>query len=376
MTQKRNFLQVAENIASLTGCSKATAEVFLKTAFALLADFIQDGFKVKIKGIGTFVKTDNAEDPIMYIPDKSLSDAVNLPFSSFEAVELDDMVTDDLLEKEIAQMSEDNDDVDTEFHVESGDSDQKTIIEDEEIDVVETESENPIVENTYNDIDATVDDNTTFEDEIIDECGQREITEVASIDSDNEEVVSHEVYDSHIKEIGSQCVRLPIFIISIFVSMAIGFCAGYMVKVIMENNALKEQVIKQQAQIDSMSTNVAVMDSLETPATINDTTSKELPDTSKIDEPTIDSQNANVKFDKIKTNRFLTTMAREYYGNMNFWVYIYEENKAMLGHPNKIKPGTVVKIPPAEKYNIDANNPQSVQKAEIKAVEIYSQYQN
>lgn len=158
--------------------------------------------------------------------------------------------------------------------------------------------------------------------------------------------------------------------------MAIGFCAGYMVKVIMENNALKEQVIKQQAQIDSMSTNVAVMDSLETPATINDTTSKELPDTSKIDEPTIDSQNANVKFDKIKTNRFLTTMAREYYGNMNFWVYIYEENKAMLGHPNKIKPGTVVKIPPAEKYNIDANNPQSVQKAEIKAVEIYSQYQN
>ncbi len=377
MSKKRSFLQVAENIASLTGCSKATADMFLKTAFALLADLIQDGVKVKIKGIGTFVKTDNADEPIMYIPDKSLSDTVNLPFSSFEAVELDDMVTDDLFEAEIAQINEGNDDVDVGVHVESRCSVQKTIVDDEKIDVVKTETENPIFENTHNDTAPAIDDTTAFVDEIIDECGQSEAQNVAHNDSDEEMAVSlPEENADYIEDKNTHGIRLPIFIISIIISMAIGFCAGYMVKVIMENNALKEHIVKQQAQIDSMLTNVAVTDSLVAQAGNNDTISNNLPDTSKINEPTIDRENSNVKFDKIKTNRFLTTMAREYYGNMNFWVYIYEENKTMLGHPNKIKPGTIVKIPPAEKYDINANDPLSVQKAEAKAVEIYSRYQN
>ena len=68
-------------------------------------------------------------------------------------------------------------------------------------------------------------------------------------------------------------------------------------------------------------------------------------------------------------------MAQEYYGNTNFWVYIYEENKDQLGHPERIYPGIVVKIPPASKYGIDASDPTSIQKAKVKAVEIYAKFQ-
>lgn len=68
----------------------------------------------------------------------------------------------------------------------------------------------------------------------------------------------------------------------------------------------------------------------------------------------------------------LTRLARKHYGNNFFWVYIYEENKAKIKDPNNIPVGTVVVIPPAEKYGIDKNNPSSVAKAKEKLTEIYN----
>ena len=81
-----------------------------------------------------------------------------------------------------------------------------------------------------------------------------------------------------------------------------------------------------------------------------------------------------VVVDKITSTRYLTTMARHHYGDMNFWVYIYEENSDKLGHPNKIKPGTEVVIPPKEKYNINVFDTLSIEIAKEKAKEIYAKY--
>ena len=68
-------------------------------------------------------------------------------------------------------------------------------------------------------------------------------------------------------------------------------------------------------------------------------------------------------------------MARQYYGEMSFWVYIYEENKDKLNNPNQIKPGTIVNIPDAKKYGIDKNDSLCVERAKLKAIEIYAPYQ-
>ena len=78
--------------------------------------------------------------------------------------------------------------------------------------------------------------------------------------------------------------------------------------------------------------------------------------------------------DTVKSNRFLTTMAREHYGKKKVWVYIYEENKAKLDDPDMIAANTVVVIPPAEKYGIKAGDPASEADAERKAAEIMRQH--
>lgn len=81
-----------------------------------------------------------------------------------------------------------------------------------------------------------------------------------------------------------------------------------------------------------------------------------------------------VAYDYVSTTRYLTTIAREHYGNDQFWPYIYEENKDILGHPNKIRPGTRVVVPPLSKYGVDPKNRADEKKARTKGAEIYSRY--
>lgn len=79
-------------------------------------------------------------------------------------------------------------------------------------------------------------------------------------------------------------------------------------------------------------------------------------------------------YDVISKTRYLTTMAKDHYGNFNLWPYIYIENQGFLGHPDRIKPGTKVVIPSLSKYGVDPSNPDDIAKAKKKGVEIYSKY--
>ena len=42
----------------------------------------------------------------------------------------------------------------------------------------------------------------------------------------------------------------------------------------------------------------------------------------------------------------LSKVAKEYYGNANAYMKIFEANKPMLSHPDKIYPGQMLRIPP------------------------------
>lgn len=83
---------------------------------------------------------------------------------------------------------------------------------------------------------------------------------------------------------------------------------------------------------------------------------------------------APIAYDAIGTARFLTTMAKEYYGNPDFWPYIYQENQAKFGHPDRIKPGTTVVVPNLNKYGVNPKNPEDVEKAKQLGKEIYARY--
>lgn len=74
--------------------------------------------------------------------------------------------------------------------------------------------------------------------------------------------------------------------------------------------------------------------------------------------------------------RTLMGMSTKHYGKWCFWVYIYEENKDKIGNPNNMKPGTVLVIPPAEKYGIDPHDKESVKKAKDKSFAILKRYEH
>lgn len=79
------------------------------------------------------------------------------------------------------------------------------------------------------------------------------------------------------------------------------------------------------------------------------------------------------KYDTITETTFLTTLARRHYGQMEYWVYIYEANPS-LGNPNSIKPGTRVIIPAASQLPLTGNKDKDIAAAKQKSAEIYARY--
>ena len=81
-----------------------------------------------------------------------------------------------------------------------------------------------------------------------------------------------------------------------------------------------------------------------------------------------------VTTDTVRADYYITDMARKYYGNKDFWSYIYEENADSLGHPEHIHPGQILVIPDAAKYGINPDNKESLKRARALAIEIYGRY--
>ena len=79
-------------------------------------------------------------------------------------------------------------------------------------------------------------------------------------------------------------------------------------------------------------------------------------------------------YDTVTSSRYLTSIARDHYGNSVFWPYIYLENESILGHPDRVSPGTKVAVPKLSKYGIDPSRNSDVTKAKQKAQEIYAKF--
>jgi hypothetical protein len=70
-----------------------------------------------------------------------------------------------------------------------------------------------------------------------------------------------------------------------------------------------------------------------------------------------------IKKRQIAEGERLTLIALQEYGNKDFWIYLYEENKNTIKNPENILPGMVIIIPPVSKYGIDKDDPESLRKA-------------
>ena len=90
------------------------------------------------------------------------------------------------------------------------------------------------------------------------------------------------------------------------------------------------------------------------------------------EEPATEPSDAPV-YDKITKTRYLTTMAKDHYGSYHFWPYIYQANPG-LGDPDRIRPGTKIKIPSLASIGANPKNPADVKAAKALGTKIYSRY--
>jgi nucleoid-associated protein YgaU len=64
------------------------------------------------------------------------------------------------------------------------------------------------------------------------------------------------------------------------------------------------------------------------------------------DQLTVEVPVEESKYYTVKSGDNLSRIAKEFYGNANAYMKIYEANRPMLSHPDKIYPGQTLRIPP------------------------------
>lgn len=388
MNNKITFPELVDRIAEITKTSKRVSELFLKELFGVIKERLEQGETVKIKNLGTFkvieiatrksVNVNTGEEMeipshrrVSFTPDKSLAEAVNTPFEGFETIVLDD----DIKEEELNE----NEELGI-LHAESSVSEQcesakdwrtearLTSIRNEELN--DNEELPPVFVEKIADIPAetvehkVVAEEESIEHDVVDDSVSEqdkkgEITQEVKM-SEKEAVVDEKICDDedYEEEVRTEKRKsfiwgfiggIVTFIIIGFISIAVcDSCFGDFVPYSDEKEMLTE--------VSSME---VVMD-----------TKKEVPDTAKQKEIEPIEEKSVLLTDTVRVNYYLTKMSRKYYGRYEFWVYIYEENKDKIKNPNRVPPGLVVVIPPAEKYGIDKNDVESVEKAKKLAEKI------
>lgn len=96
-------------------------------------------------------------------------------------------------------------------------------------------------------------------------------------------------------------------------------------------------------------------------ATQEESTSSVAP--SEVVASTASSLTESIERVRLRPGDRLSRLALKKYGNKAFWVYIYEENRAQLKDPDNIPVGAVITLPAASKYQINAGDTNSINRA-------------
>lgn len=414
MNKKITFPELIESVATTTEASKRTSEMFLKELFAVISDSLVKGENVKIKNFGQFKLTEVGErksvnintgeemkipshTKVSFVPDKALADAVNMPFASFETIELSDSITDEELktmastepveknEQEEAATEVGQEAVETE-EIKKGNKENNDNI------VPETETEEQI-ESAYKETGAdelqemgfvapAVTENVMI---AADDGGTKMHDENKKVENSNPKGKSKNDWDDksleelrrQLEEKYTSPYKSILFfrgyfwgIVTMLLISSVAFYSYYLYT---EENRAYEEAIAYSVNSRNHNEEIAIpnADSISIDENLADSaTGIERNEIIKVNEQENITQDDFVQYDTVSRSRYLTTMSREYYGDFRFWVYIYEENKEKIDNPNAIAPGTIVIIPSASKYGIDKNNNTSVERAKAKALEI------
>lgn len=387
MNEKISFPDLVGLLSSKMNITKKEAETFLKEFFIVSTEVITSGEELRINGLGLFkpiwveargsinVQTgEPVEIPghykLSFIPDKVLREAVNAPFSSFSVEVLNDHVPIEDMTAVPSQDIDENNDICNTENVELQDS--KEIREKEEEDEPIEPAHEYIQEDKSADEESS--ESTVSSQEI--EKFQEEIIQPESETKVEEK--EEDCYEDYLRKSASRKSFwwgvLSAFGIIICLAGGIFFMGNdspYVVKIGEYTLSLGKQSIDSRPMNNNpesvvLPENKDTLLEMEKDSVLKDSVISVSPLAAPEVKPVIET---------IRSGIFLTTLARKYFGHKAFWVYIYEENKDVIKNPNQVPIGTRLTIPSASKYDIDANNRTSVEKAKALAAKIQSRYE-
>ena len=324
-------------VAQATDCTPAEARKFVHDFFALIEQTLSEGEMVTIKGVGTFARTDNPSAPVKFQADDDLAAAVNEPFSAFQAVELNDGVTSEMLQDAPSPAQTPA----------APKPEPEPTPEPEPVEAPEPSPEPTPEPEPTAEPEPTPEPEQAAEPEPTPEPMPQEPSTSAQPTfsvpplAEDEEEFAEENSDNDVNNTRSH--RSLWFVLGLLIGLIFGLIGGFIAgRNVVDTSS--DDIDRIMAEVDSLR-QVGVVDSVavvdDTMAQVNNATQA-----APTEEPK--PQAAEV-YDTVRSGYYLTTMAGKHYDHKNYWVFIYQANPG-LGNPNTIGPGTRVIIPPLESF--------------------------
>ena len=377
MDNKITVSLLANILSQTTGKSRKLCEDFIREFFKLAAESIEAGESLRIKGFGTFKVVDvesrtavnvnsgeKQEIPphkkVVFTPAKEMASAINAPFAEFETVEMDDEIPEDIFiersdPEEIAEAQSA-----AIRHIET----EVPLMENEEISKEDNVSNERLELGSDEEMD---DDNISLEAYSIEEANNQTPEEIpAATTEDTPEDIPENTPEDIPEE--DQNEEIPPIFVNYETPAKSRFGVGFLLGAL-STLLVCVVIFMLGCFFDWWPVNFG--NPFKTNGSIENvaTTEQPVPE----DETEVIPEQEPV-YDTVSTTRYLTTISRDHYGDYNFWPYIYIENESILGHPDRITPGTRVVVPDLSKYGVDVNNPEDIKEAKRKGVEIYARF--
>lgn len=364
MENRISIFVLAARMAEATGKSRKLCEDFIREFFRLASESLSEGENLRIKGFGSFKVTEvdtrgsvnvatgepqkiEAHKKVVFTPSKEMTTLINAPFEFFESVEVDDDITFDLEKEGIAETSD------------------NPILENKE-----EKEPAPVILEVGSDEEG-LDDDITYEayheqtkDSHVETAPDSVITAAASHNVTSDLVKEYAVESPAFKD-GKEDLEPEI----IYVDSPGKFKKGVLIGSVC-TFAVCAVVFMLGCFFNWWPVNFGKVE-VSAPVPVAEQTVV-VPDTAE--ESTEIEEEVPPVYDTVSTTRYLTTISREHYGNFNFWPYIYLENESILGHPDRITPGTKVIVPPLAKYGVDPTSKEDEKEAKKLGLEIYSRF--
>ena len=409
-SEKVTLAGLTARLSVRTGDTKRQTEDFLRELFALISDELEKGESVKVPGLGVFksievearksVNVNTGEETlipghrkIVYMASKELSATVNEPFSMFQTIELTDEAVTELEWAEAAEPEPeavcDVPFASTVYELEEPEVIAESELERESAQEAESEliPEQPEAFQPASEESPDSDDDPKDPKDLNDLNVSNDLTDSKDLKDSNDLTDPDISEDSEVPAIPKKRFW-PGFLIGFAAACLIAFVAVW---ALFEYGVLSSERLAEAEPKPAVKAAAMTPGSVEVPAVEPDKSKSEpepaakepevqqpevqksAPETET--EPPVPTQPSDKKvYDTITKTRYLTTMAKDHYGNYHLWPYIYQENEKILGHPDRIRPGTKVVVPPLSKYGVNPDNKADIDKAKKLGNEIYARY--